>query len=309
MKLSEYQTRSIATDQRPLDQETVDRSEDAVVIPLLGIGGELGTLHAEYKKYLRDGESHRLFKQHIEEELGDILWYVSNLATKFGLELDDIASSNLAKIRSRWLGSTDGGLFDDLFDSALNADEQLPRTFEVEFRPLIDAERPEPLVEVIWKGKAWGDPLGDNAYDEDGYRFHDALHLAHAAILGWSPVSRRGKHFDCKRRSDPKLDAVEDGGRAGVIEEGIVAYVYGHARNHEWFADVDRIDYSILRNISGLVQDLEVSRRSPREWEHAILEGYRVWRDLRDQGGGVVIGDLLNRTIDYRPLEVGDTTP
>jgi hypothetical protein len=175
----------------------------------------------------------------------------------------------------------------------------------VEFRPIIDPGRPEPLVEVLWNGKPWGDPLGDNAYQEDGYRFHDALHLAHAAMLGWSPVARRSKHFNCKRRSDPLLDAVEDGGRAIVIEEGIVAYVYGHARSHEWFATVDRIDYAILRTIAGLVQDLEVRRRSAREWERAILAGYRVWRDLRESGGGIVVGDLVSRSIEYRPLEAG----
>ena len=35
-----------------------------------------------------------------------------------------------------------------------------------------------------------GNDLMDNAYEDDGYRFHDVFHLACAAVLGWSPVLR-----------------------------------------------------------------------------------------------------------------------
>lgn len=308
MNLGEYQSQANTTDQRPLQVDLEDRSEDAIVIPLLGIGGELGTLQAQYKKYLRDGESHRLFQQHMKEELGDILWYVANLATKFGLELDDIAQTNLEKVQARWLPPAGEAEDENLFDSAFDQSEQLPRQFEVEFRPASDPNRPEPLVQLVWRDRQWGDPLGDNAYQADGYRFHDAFHLAHAAVLGWSPVSRRRKHFNCKRKSDPLVDAVEDGGRATAIEEGIVAYVYGHARAHGWFENIDRIDHTILNTISGFVQDLEVRVRSPQEWERAILSGYGVWRSLREHDGGIVVGDLLGRTIEYRPLDNGGSS-
>lgn len=304
MNLSEYQLRAAETDQRPRVNGIGSRSDDAIVIPLLGIGGELGTLQSEYKKYLRDGEAHRLFKEHVKEELGDILWYLANLADKFDLRLDEIAEANLEKIGARWLPSpTDVLRADELFDAAADASEQLPRSFEVEFRATHTKERPEELVQVYWNNQAWGDPLGDNAYDDDGYRFHDALHLAHAAVLGWSPVCRRDKHFGGKRRSNPTTDAVEDGGRAGVIEEAIVAYVYGHARNHGWFAEVDSVDYAVLKTIGDLVAGLEVQMRPARDWERSILDGYRVWRQLRDQNGGVVVGDLLAGTIEYRPLD------
>ena len=303
MNLNDYQRDSASTDQRPHDDSLEHRSQDSLVIPLLGIAGELGTLQAEYKKYLRDGESHRLFQEHVKEELGDILWYVANLASKFDLELSEVARGNLEKVQARWgPGSSEQRRADDLFDVGFDVAEQLPRQFEVEFRPTTDAKRPEPLVQVFWQGEPWGDALGDNAYQADGYRFHDAFHLAHAAVLGWSPVCRRTKHFDSKRRSDPLVDAVEDGGRATAIEEGIVAYVYGHARHHDWFENVDRIDYSILKTILGFVQDLEVRSRSPREWERAILDGYRVWREMRASNGGVVVGDLIHGVIEYRPL-------
>lgn len=96
LTLRAYQDRAKATDQRPVDDEAHEGSDDAFVIPLLGIGGELGTLQAEYKKYLRDGDEYRPFRDHIREELGDILRYVANLATKFALDLTDIADRNRA---------------------------------------------------------------------------------------------------------------------------------------------------------------------------------------------------------------------
>jgi len=302
--LRAYQRRAAATDQRPRDESEPDeRGDDAFVIPLVGIGGELGTLQAEYKKFLRDGEEYRPFRDHIGEELGDILWYVANLATKFDLDLTEIAEANLVKVEDRWATSGSGTRSpDDLFDAKARRNQRLPRRFEVEFRPVDAPGHPEPVVQGFWSDGPWGDPLGDNAYDEDGYRFHDVFHLAHAAVLGWSPVCRRSKQFNCKRKDNPSTDAVEDGGRAIVTEEAIVAYVYGHARDHGWFERVDAVDFAVLKTIKGLTADLEVHRAPLRDWERAILDGYQVWRAVRDNNGGVVAGDLLAGRIEYRPL-------
>lgn len=301
MKLDELQRQAELTDQRPSGAGP-NRSEDALVIPLLGISGELGTLHSAYKKYLRDGDQYRPFKEDVAEELGDILWYLSNLATKFGLSLDDIARENALKLQDRWGALAQGRHESDLLDATSPADQQLPREFEIEFRPAAASDRPEDVVEFLWNGKPWGDALANNAYTDDGYRFHDAFHLAHAAILGWSPVCRREKQFNCKRGDDRMVDAVEDGGRAIVIEEALVAYVYGHARDHGWFENLDSIDFAILKTIKGLTQGLEVQRRPAREWEYAILEGYRVWRELWVNNGGVVYGNQLELKLEYRPL-------
>jgi NTP pyrophosphatase (non-canonical NTP hydrolase) len=307
VNLRTYQRRAAKTDQRPgTSGDDAHRCDDAFVIPLLGIGGELGTLQAEYKKYLRDGEEYRPFRDHISEELGDILWYVANLATKFDLDLGEIAGNNLAKIDDRWGNGTGSRRAEtDLLDGHAKLGQKLPRRFSVEFRPIDAPDRPEPIVQGFWRGQPWGDPLGDNAYDDDGYRFHDVFHLAHAAVLGWSPVCRRAKQFDCKRRTDPTTDAVEDGGRAIVTEEAIVAYVYGHARDHGWFERVDAIDFSVLKTINGLTSGLEVSRAPLREWERAILHGYRVWLQVWRNQGGIVVGDLHDATIEYQPV----TTP
>jgi hypothetical protein len=64
---------------------------------------------------------------------------------------------------------------------------------------------------------------------------------------------------------------------------------------------VQTLDYSLLKTVKALVADREVGARSLYDWEKAILAGYRVWRLVREHDGGIVIGDLMARCIDYRP--------
>jgi NTP pyrophosphatase (non-canonical NTP hydrolase) len=108
MDFDEYQRRARATDQNPkLPADPAEISRDPrrdEVLPLLGLVGEVGGLLAEYKKLLRDGATHRKFRDEVAEELGDILWYVANVATKFDLTLEEIARSNIAKVEDRWRG-------------------------------------------------------------------------------------------------------------------------------------------------------------------------------------------------------------
>jgi hypothetical protein len=154
--------------------------------------------------------------------------------------------------------------------------------------------RDQPKVQCIWRGRDIGDPLTDNAYEDDGYRFHDVFHFGFAAMLGWSPITRR--NLGCKRKTKPQVDEVEDGGRAKVIEECISALVYDYARNHNYLADVSGVSYPLLKTIKGLVADREVKVCSLYEWERAILVSYAVWRDVWRNRGGVVVGDLMART-------------
>ena len=74
-----------------------------------------------------------------------------------------------------------------------------------------------------------GDAVTDNSWEPDGYRFHDVLHLAHAGILGWSPVLRR--MLNRKRKYDRRIDEVEDGARAAIVEEAIAKLVHSYARS------------------------------------------------------------------------------
>ena len=115
-----------------------------------------------------------------------------------------IMQTNIDKIGGRFLESD----FDKLpnFDAGLAEEEQLPRTFRIEIK-----QRTNGKSYLRWNGVFIGDPLTDNIGDPDGYRFHDVFHLAHAAILHWSPTFRG--LIRQKRKSDAKLDENEDGER------------------------------------------------------------------------------------------------
>ena len=138
----------------------------------------------------------------------------------------------------------------------------------------------------------------DNTYDDSGYRFHDALHLANAAVLGWSPVAR-SKIFDRKRKSDRNVDAVEDGGRAIVIEEAIAAFMFAYAQRHNFLKGVKNLDFYTLKTFQSLTADLEVSARQLWEVEEAVLQGFAAWRQLRQNNGGILRGDLGRRSLEY----------
>ena len=86
MELNEYQRLANETDQQP-NTETMEADPRSILVPLLGLAGEVGELLGEHKKRLRDGDSYKLFPDRVKEELGDLLWYLSNMATKHGLSL------------------------------------------------------------------------------------------------------------------------------------------------------------------------------------------------------------------------------
>lgn len=295
MELNEYQKQALTTDQVPDEKEIGDLTWK--IVPLLGLAGEVGELLSEYKKSLRDGPAHKLFTERVEEELGDLLWYIANLAYKFDLNLNTIAEKNLNKVRKRFASSrTVNSSY--CFDEGLPESERLPRQFEVQIEQIeIDGS---PRVRVFFNGQEAGDPLTDNSHDPDGYRFHDVFHLAHAAVLGWSPVTRYV--LDRKRRSNKKLDEVEDGGRAIAIEEGVTALIFSYAQTHNFLKDITELDYSLLRNIFYLTAGLEVKVCSTGDWERAILLGYEVWRQVFNNQGGKVIGDIDNQTLLFEKL-------
>lgn len=73
------------------------------VYPTLGLSGEAGEVAEKIKKVIRDddGSVSDEKRQEIKKELGDVLWYLAQLATELGLDLDDVARSNIEKLASR----------------------------------------------------------------------------------------------------------------------------------------------------------------------------------------------------------------
>ena len=157
-------------------------------------------------------------------------------------------------------------------------------------------------VEVFINGKSFGHPLRDNRYEEDGYRFHDIFHLTYAAVLGWSPTLRALMRR--KRKSDPRVDEVEDGGRAIVIEEGISAMVFSYAERRDFLSGAEAVNYELLRTIKDMTSHLEVKCRTEGDWEHAILKGFELWRQVRANGKGRLLADL-----DYRDHRLDGMSP
>ena len=346
---------------------------DAITVPILGLIGETGEVVSELKKRAREGTAYVAFSGRLGEELGDLLWYVTDVAERCGISLADfdeplaeaiknkgarvregdwiraalslaervgrisgtyegllcgsysrnqfdreltkalaalvrdlatvaqlhglslaeVAQNNLAKVAQRWVVPRYGAVSRE---RVWPESERLPTCFDA----TLDDKGGRVTISFSVGGQtipAIADTLTDNAYDPDGYRFHDVFHLAYAAVLNWSPITR--KLLRRKRKSDPRVDEVEDGGRAAAIEEGISALVFAYAAQHRMFAGVDAIEDSLLRTIRDMTRHLEVSTRTAAEWQNAIIQGFDVWRRIVDSGGGSVRVERLERRISF----------
>ncbi|HXC46151.1 MAG TPA: nucleoside triphosphate pyrophosphohydrolase family protein [Solirubrobacteraceae bacterium] len=107
MDLSEYQRESRRTAEYP--------REAWLAYPALGLAGEAGEVAEHAKKAIRDdagkvGDERRAA---MSKELGDVLWYVAQLASELELSLDDIAKQNLEKLFSRQQRGVLSGSGDD----------------------------------------------------------------------------------------------------------------------------------------------------------------------------------------------------
>jgi len=96
MNFSEYQTRARLTAKYPLIGHPV-------IYPTLGLANEAGEVAGKIKKIFRDkaGLFSEADRDALKAELGDVLWYIAQVATELGLSLDDIAEHNLTKLMDR----------------------------------------------------------------------------------------------------------------------------------------------------------------------------------------------------------------
>ena len=338
---------------------------------LLGLFGEVGGILAAVKKYRREKEAYAGYRQALEEEFGDVLWYFTVLCRRLGVDVDSIfpdverydrdnhidlpdksvvhissfstiaepllnlgeaaatllrvknldgqtrdmllrfsecylqalqaAKVNFANVVHRNVTKAQGRFLDPersslpTFDSDFPDEERLPQHFEISF-----TQRKSGQSYLQWKGVFIGEPLTDNILDPDSYRFHDVFHFAYAAILHWSPVFRA--LIKQKRKSDPKIDETQDGGRSIAIEEGLTAWIFSCAKHLNFFDGPNLISFDMLKTVQQFVQGYEVEACPLNLWERAILDGYKVFRQVRKNKGGIVVGNRAARTITYKPI-------
>jgi NTP pyrophosphatase (non-canonical NTP hydrolase) len=107
MDLSEYQRLSRRTAEYP--------REAWLAYPTLGLASEAGEVAGQAKKAIRDdgGSVTDERKAAMSKELGDVLWYVAQIATELGLDLNKIAEQNLEKLISRQQRGVLSGSGDD----------------------------------------------------------------------------------------------------------------------------------------------------------------------------------------------------
>jgi NTP pyrophosphatase (non-canonical NTP hydrolase) len=96
MKANEYQDRALETAIYP-------NQGSNFAYPALGLAGEAGEVADKLKKVIRDngGILTDAVRDAVAGELGDVLWYVSVLASEIDYSLDEIMAKNLAKLNSR----------------------------------------------------------------------------------------------------------------------------------------------------------------------------------------------------------------
>jgi len=74
-----------------------------VIYPTLGLVNEAGEVAGKIKKVFRDkgGQFNEETRQALKAELGDVLWYLAQVATELDLSLDEIAEHNISKLYDR----------------------------------------------------------------------------------------------------------------------------------------------------------------------------------------------------------------
>ena len=100
MDLDKYQKRAAKYD---LFETTMDLKSPGFLEKILGLAGEAGEAADKVKKILRDKGGYASGEDRVElvKELGDVLWYVANVARYLDVDLSEVAKGNIDKLESR----------------------------------------------------------------------------------------------------------------------------------------------------------------------------------------------------------------
>lgn len=92
--LDRYQMEALRTAANSTDKDF------RMMVVTLGLAGEVGEVADHVKKV--QGHGHELDEDHLIEELGDILWYVANLADVLNVSMSEVATRNISKLKARY---------------------------------------------------------------------------------------------------------------------------------------------------------------------------------------------------------------
>jgi NTP pyrophosphatase (non-canonical NTP hydrolase) len=262
----------------------------AFEVSLLRLAGEAGDLA---KRFAEGAYQHNV--DALRGDLVKLLRPLTQAASAEAVSLEEAALHNMAKTEDRW--PTDRR-FPIPKDEGLHIDEQLPRKMRV-----LIYEREVNGTKFVFQKMGSvlvGDRLTDNHLPPDDYRFHDVFHFAHAAVLGWSPTTRA--LLKIKRKSQNEVDENQDGARANLIEEGLTTWIFEIAQQHRFFANTPKLGFDLLKSVKRFVRGYEAEELPMWLWEAAILQGYAVFRELREKRSGAVLTDMEKRRIWFEPM-------
>ena len=94
MTINEYQKLAMMTLNPELDKK------DVLINGVMGLCGESGEVIDIVKKHLAQG--HALDKEKIIKELGDVAWYMAEIATVLDVELEEVFVQNIEKLKKRY---------------------------------------------------------------------------------------------------------------------------------------------------------------------------------------------------------------
>lgn len=94
MTINEYQKLAMTTLNPDLDKK------DVLINGVMGLCGESGEVIDIVKKHLAQG--HELDRDKIIKELGDVAWYMAEIATVLDVELEEVLTLNIEKLRKRY---------------------------------------------------------------------------------------------------------------------------------------------------------------------------------------------------------------
>ena len=79
------------------------QTDHPIVYPTLGLVNEAGEVAGKIKKIFRDknGVISDTDREALKQELGDVLWYLTQICTELDLTLEEVAEGNLTKLFSR----------------------------------------------------------------------------------------------------------------------------------------------------------------------------------------------------------------